>query len=110
MIGQNFKHTAVFDGKHFDHFGIHPITAILYGHESSEIIDVNVCISDDQKIPANNDGNMDVDYWGWYCFEKKTFTMVYGKRFLLNMCFPSGIESAENAKQGKAYRLKVTKL
>jgi len=33
--------------------------------------------------------------------------MIYTARFLLDMCFPSGIKKIEESGQGKAYRLEI---
>jgi hypothetical protein len=101
-----YKHTAVFNGKNYEHFGIHPTLASLYGDKPEDIVEVKLKISIDQKIPEN-DNTMTPDYWGWYDFKKKNFTMIYAKRFLLEMCFPYGIKASEDKKQGKAYRLEI---
>lgn len=96
---------AVWNGKYYEHFGIRKEIANMYGHKANEVSDVEMKISVDQKLPVSNDGDMDSDYWGWFDFERQEFTMIYAKRFLLNMCFAYGIEAAEQVKQGKAYRL-----
>jgi len=100
--------TAVFNGKYFEHFDICPITASLYGNKESDIIEVELSIADNQTKPTSNDKNMDADYWGWMDNKKQDFTMVYAKRFLLDMCFPAGIDGTEKFGDGKAYRLNVT--
>ena len=110
MMEKFFEHTAFFDGKIFVHFGIHETTAKLYGHEPEEIVKVKLEVSDNQEVPPANDTSMVEDYWGWYDNKKQRFTLVYAKRFLLNMCFPYGIEATEKTGEGKAYRLKITKI
>lgn len=91
----------------FEHFDIRPITASLYGRSADEIVDVKLAVSSNQDRPTSNDGNMDVDYWGWFDYEKNDFTLIYAKRFLLDMCFAYGINGAEGANKGMAYRLEV---
>lgn len=99
---------AVWNGKYYEHFGIRKEIAYMYGHKENEVSNVEMKVSADQRIPPANDGNMDRDYWGWFDFERQEFTMIYAKRFLLNMCFAYGIEASEQANQGKAYRLEVS--
>lgn len=106
-------HTAVFNGKYFEHFGIREISAFLYGKKKEEILKVELTISDDQSLPPlpqNDPAVMTSDYWGWWDNEQKHFSMIYQKRFLLNMCFPYGIESSEEKGKGKAYRLEVKEI
>lgn len=104
-----FNKSAIYNTEHnyYEHFGIQASTASLYGHKIFEIIHVDLQISDDQTIPALNEKHENADYWGWYDNEKGDFTMIYPQRFLLNMCFPYGMEASEKANQGKAYRLKI---
>jgi hypothetical protein len=96
---------AVWNGKYYEHFGIRKEIAYMYGHKENDVSDVEMKVSADQRLPVSNDGDMNSDYWGWFDFERQEFTMIYAKRFLLDMCFAYGIEAAEQAKQGKAYRL-----
>lgn len=99
--------TAVWNGKYFDHFGIHECTCSIYGNKPEEIIEVEVETAEDQTLPKSNSGSVEVDYWGWNETGSDDITMIYAQRFLVNMCFPYGIKSSENAGQGKAYRLNV---
>ena len=107
--------TAVFNGKNFEHFGIRPITASVYGNKVSDIVEVELSIADNQDIPPSPQDDPKInepDYWGWWDNEKQDFTMIYAKRFLLDMCFPVGIEATEKhykgkTWEGKAYRLNV---
>jgi hypothetical protein len=103
------ERTAIKENNHFKHFGIHEITSDLYGYKPSEIITIKLKVSENQTKPDVNDGSMDADYWGWFDYERKDFTLIYPKMFLLNMCFPSGINAAERTNQGKAYRLEIIK-
>jgi hypothetical protein len=108
-IGE-FKITAIFDkenGGHYKHFGINPVSAVLYGDKPEDIVEVNIRISDDQSTPVNYN-SMIADYWGWYDYKDKKFSLIYPKRFLLEMCFPYGIAASERAGQGKAYRLELS--
>lgn len=105
---RTFKTTAVLSGDHYQHFGIHPITANLYGNRVDEIVNLTMVISNDQTVPVH-DTSMVADYWGYYDYDDKRFSLIYPKHFLLNMCFPNGIKACEDAGQGKAYRLEIKK-
>jgi hypothetical protein len=95
-------------GKYFDHFGIHESTVSLYGKEVNDIIKVEVSIAKEQNVENINEGGP--DYWGWYDNEDETFSLIYAQRFLLNMCFPYGIDASVDAGQGKDYRLNITQI
>lgn len=99
--------TAVLNGNHYHHFGINRNFASIYGDKSEDVEDVKLKISDDQSLPKKNDNSMDTDYWGWYDYERQDFTMIYPKRFLLDICFAYGIKASEDHNQGKSYRLKI---
>jgi hypothetical protein len=107
---KNFKTTATLNenGKFYEHFGISPKLASLYGDKPEDIVEVEFKISDNQKVPPH-DKSMNVDYWGWYDSRIKKFSMIYAKHFLLEMCFPYGIKANEDKGQGKAYRLEIIK-
>lgn len=109
MIPENYTQeiNAVFNKDHYYHFNIHPATASMYGDKVEDIEALIIEAADDQSLP--DDKNMATDYWGFYDFDKGKFTMVYPQRFLLNMCFPTGIKGSEEYGEGKAYRLNVTK-
>ncbi len=106
-----FDSTAIIGEKgDFKHFGIHEITASVYGYKVDKIVKVVLQIHCNQlpAPPIQEDPNPnEADYWGWYDYADGRFTMIYGKWFLLDMCFPSGIRSAEKVNHGKAYRLLV---
>ena len=105
---ENFKITATLNknGKFYEHFGIHNVLASLYGNKPEDIVKLEMHISEDQTIPPS-DQSMNPDYWGWYDFEEQKFTMIYAKRFLLEMCFPYGIKAEEEKNRGKSYRLLI---
>lgn len=108
-----YKHTAIFNGKNFEHFGIHSLNALLYGHKAEDILRVELIIAEDQTIPPPPQNDKDVlkpDYWGWLDSTINEFTMVYPKRFLLEICFPAGLKATEEKGRGKAYRLNVLKI
>lgn len=111
---ENFRITAILNKKgYYHHFGIHEKTCCLYGDKPEDIVEVEFRVSADQSLPDedNKEKLMTPDYWGWYDEERKEFTMmIYAKRFLLNMCFPSGIKACEEAGQGKAYRLEIVNI
>ena len=107
---QTFKITATLNnrGKFYQHFGIRPFTACLYGDKREDIVEVEFKISEDQTIPSFDPNDLQVDYWGWYDNKRQEFTnMIFAKRFLLDMCFPAGIAATEESGQGKAYRLEI---
>ena len=93
----------------YHHFGIRKSTACLYGDKPEDIMLVEFKISEDQTIPEFNNKDLNADYWGWYEPEKDDFTMIYPKRFLLDMCFPAGITGTEEGQpnKGKSYRLEI---
>lgn len=110
MKDKVYTNTAAFNGEYFTAFGIHSVTAGLYGYKDKDIINVEMTIAEDQTIPPSpqHDKNVNnIDYWGWWDNQDKKFTHIYQKRFLLDMCFPYGIEKTEEAGKGKAYRLNI---
>ncbi len=107
LPGTIIEQTAVQGKNGYEHFGIHPITASVYGHKEGEIVNLKMIVSKNQERPIEHTPTLDIDYWGWYDFRTKKFSLIYGKYFLLNMCFPSGIKSSEEFNQGKAYRLEI---
>lgn len=47
-------HTAVLDNENiYEHFGIHEITASMYGNKVEDIVLVEVSIADNQQIPLH---------------------------------------------------------
>jgi hypothetical protein len=108
----NFRETAILNvkGKYYQHFGIRPMLCSVYGDKPEDIVTIEFKISTDQSIPLSNDKSMSADYWGWYDYEKKKFTMIYAKHFLLEMCFAYGIQACEDKGQGKAYRLEIVEI
>lgn len=94
-------------GKYFTHFGIHEKTASIYGNKKEDIVNVQLELSDNQKIVDNNN-DPNIDYWGWFDYTEKKFTsLIYPKYFLLGLCFAYGIKAAEDNNQGKAFRLNI---
>lgn len=91
---------------YYHHFGIHPMTAPIFGDDPKDIVEVDFIIDDDQSVPP--DYIEPCDYWGWIDKkEDELSTLTFPQRFLLNMCFPYGIEASEDKGEGKAYRLKL---
>ena len=103
---KEFKISAVNEGRYYKHFGIHEKTACLYGVSVDQIEQITMIVSDDQDRPGDDYTPLEPDYWGWVD-EKEELTFVYSQFFLLNMCFPSGIDMAEKIGRGKAYRLEI---
>lgn len=71
--------------------------------KSEDVLEVKMCISENQSAP---DWNAQ-EYWGWYDFELKEFSLIFPNYKLLFVCFPYGIKSAEDCGKGKAYRLEI---
>lgn len=106
--GKEIK-TAVFNGKCFNHFGITPMSASLYGDKIEDIVQVEIEIAKNQKRPTHQEqrDSAGADYWGWFDNEEKKFTLIWAQLFLLDMCFPYGLKAEEERDRGKAYRLNV---
>lgn len=107
-----FRITAIFNGRHYNDFGIHPKTASLYGHRANDIVEVMMGVAEDQQVPKHIAGpksNPEADYWGWYDNERKRFTHIWQAYILLEMCFPYGMKVEEEKGRGKAYRLEIVK-
>jgi len=103
-----FTINAVKGEKSYKHFGIHPITAQLYGEKREDIVELEFEADEDQTVPESNKEYTEADYWGWiYEGSDSPTTLMYPQYFLLNMCFPSGIKAAEESGKGKAYRFKL---
>lgn len=102
-----FEITAVWNGNSYNHFGIHPSFASIYGDDPDDIEILTMKISEDQTVPEPNNKHNEADYWGWLDNDDKGFHMIYAQRFLLDICFPAGIARTEKAGQGKAYRLTI---
>lgn len=105
---QIFETTATLVNGVYYHFGIIRSLCSMYGVKESEVQDLKFKISVDQER-RNTKGQQvkEKDYWGWYDFKQQRFSLIYPAYFLLNMCFPNGIEASEEASQGKAYRLYI---
>jgi len=103
---KEFEISAVLDGKSWKYFGIHESLVSLYGVNKEDIKTLVMKISDNQNIEDLNKNN--ADYWGW--FDNNKFTLIYPKRFLLEMCFPYGLKVTEKSGRGKSYRLEILKV
>ena len=105
-LKSEFVLTAIKKDGYFEHFGINPTTAMLYSRKAEDIVEVKVKFSSNQEKPVK-DGWSNGDYWGWFDYKESRFTLVYRAYFLLDMCFPSGVDVSERNGKGKAYRLEV---
>ncbi len=105
MKQKTFNTTAILGDLGYKHFGIHETTANMYGHKIESIVNLIFKLHNEQNVVLGKNGELITDYWGWYDYKEKRFTMIYPKYFLLNMCFPNGIKTSEDFKEGKAYRL-----
>lgn len=90
----------------YTHFGIHPVTASLYGNKVEDIINIR-CTVIEGVSGINRDRTKDKDqvYWGWFEFDEwynkdKSVSLIYPCFMLFNMCFPSGAETMEKLNQG----------
>lgn len=109
-VMEPFKTTAVFNGKHYHHFGIHPRSAFLYGNDPKDIVELTMKLANDQDVPehiAGEKSNPNADYWGWYSNEDERFVFIWQAYLLLDMCFPYGMKAEEERGRGKAYRLEI---
>ena len=108
--------TATLDkNRNFHHFGIHETTCSLYGDKSDDIKTVSVEMHENQIKPSNEDldemcKTNTPDYWGWKDSDSIEFSLIYQQRFLLDMCFPDGLDTAEKNGRGNQYRLKINEL
>ncbi len=104
-------HTAVIGTKgEYHHFGVNELNACLYGDKVEDIVEVEVSLAEDQAIPPPPQHDTKVnepDYWGWWDAKKEKFSLIFGKHFLLEMCFPYGTKIEEERGNGKAYRINV---
>lgn len=110
MLNQKFTIQAVTGSKGYKSFGIRASLASLYGEDPDKIVVLEVEIAEDQEKPKPNEhSNDEADYWGWLDTGSDRLSLVWPQYFLLNMCFPYGTDSSEEAGKGKAYRLKIIK-
>jgi hypothetical protein len=92
----------------FKHFGINVRFLDIYGVKKETLRKITLKIHEDQSKDNDLFKNNDIeDYWGYFSFEENKFIFIYQKYFLLNMCFPCGIEPMEDKQYGKAYRLEI---
>jgi hypothetical protein len=108
--------TATLDENgNFHHFGIRKETSSLYGDSPESIKQVSLEIHENQDKPTKEEfkemckTNIP-DYWGWRDAGKDEFSLIYQQRFLLDMCFPAGLDTTEKNGRGNQYRLKVTEI
>lgn len=109
---KSFITTAVFQGQYYHHFNINKETSMLFGDNPKDIIEVEVSVHEDQT-PIKPNSEIDSskpDYWGFWDNDKKLMWHIYPAYFLLDMCFPSGLELVEQRGGGKAYRLNIKQL
>lgn len=92
------------DSGQLSHFGINPQIASIYGvSDISKIKTVHFIIDFVQTEP---DWESD-DYWGWWDYLTGKFTMIFQNYKVFHVCFPYGVEEAEQSLQGKAYKLRI---
>lgn len=106
-----FETTATFNKEQglnggYHHFRIHSSIATIYGDKPEDIVNLKFKISNNQEINSDTDVK-DNDYWGFYDFSKEEFILIYPQYFILNMCFPYGMEIEEKRNIGKAYRIEI---
>ncbi len=106
-IEEVYSKNAIWDKNHYKYFGIQPKSAFMYGCKEEEIQEINFKISNNQIKPKANEKNMEPDSWGRYDYERKEFSLIFPKHFLLNMCFPYGMKVEEERDRGKAYRIEI---
>lgn len=109
-----FDMTAVFNGSHYQHFGIHPKSVSLYGKKVEDIVHIRMRIAQNQEVPEHIAGpksSKEADYWGWFDSEQNRFvsTMIWPSYLQLGMCFTYGMKAEEDRGRGKGYRLEIIK-
>jgi hypothetical protein len=113
MKDNSFKKYAVFitnqqtNETYFYHIGLHPQHRYMYGVKpNEEIYEVEFEIHEDQETKPDFTAQ---EYWGWLDTENdiNKMTMIFPNYVSFLMCFPYGVEAAEQHGQGKSYRLKV---
>lgn len=87
-------------------FYVSPITACVYGIKDEQIETVKLKVAENQS----REDEVDFEYWGWFDFKEQKFSSFIQDSYLkLWICFPAGIETAEERGTGKAYRLEEVK-
>ncbi len=97
----------------FNHFGIHPGFANVYGRKEEDIINVKCTITDTTiyNRNKNRDADTEVNYWGWISKGKEDrISMIYSCWLLFDICFPAGAEATENFGDGKCVNLNVEQI
>lgn len=98
-----FKTTAVFYEDHYRHFGIHPMSASLYGDKVEDIVNV-ICkkIGDYETRDKTRDNKQ--HYWGFV--ENGELKLIYPSFVSLSVCFPYGIKAVIE-RGGEVYEFEV---
>lgn len=108
IIHRVFETTAVLGPRGFQHFGITEMSASLYGDKAEDIQYLQVKVSQNQEMPPKHDNlNPEADYWAWYDKERDRLSLIYPKRFLLQMCFAYGMKIMEERGFGIACRVEI---
>lgn len=50
------------------------------------------------------------ELWAWHDFKKDNYSMVYNRRFLVEMCSPDGFKKRVELGDGKIVKLKVVEI
>lgn len=105
----SFITTAVYKETYYHHFNIGEETAMLFGDNPKDIVKVEVSIHENQTPVELNSklDSSDPDYWGYWDNEQNQMWHIYSAYFLLDMCFPAGLNTMEERGFGKAYRLNI---
>lgn len=105
-----FETTAVYDDrfKCYCCFGITSKGAELYGYGAKDIVTVKMRVTDNQEKPKVSNA-VDVDYWGMYDIENKSFDLIYHNRLGFETQFCYSVENHELKDNMKACRLEIVK-
>ncbi len=50
---------------------------------------------------------MKEELWAWHDFQKDTYSMIYPRKFIVEMCSPDGFKQRTKRGEGKIVKLKV---
>jgi len=111
-IPNTFVTTATFNGGRkpcYEHFGIVPSLASVYGNKPEEIRTVTLEVVPNVTLD-NRQETDEVDYWGFFNFETKRLSLIYPHFISFQVCFPYGPKSEEEVGRGKCLNLKIIKV
>ncbi len=85
----------------YRHFGIHEITACLYGDKKEDIVRVRM------KKSINQDKENNSDYWGFFDISRGEYSLIYRNLYCLTVCFPASMGVYEKIREGLFIKLDI---